>query len=523
MPARAVLALLLAWGVAATAAQDPQRPPTFKAGAELVRVDVTVNDSRGRAVTNLTADDFTIEEDGVPQTIQSFKFVELTGQRVPGDDLSLTISSRQHGATEVARDDVRVFLIFWDEYHISPFVAADVMRLELVRFLRTMIGPTDVIALMDAWTPMSDLQFTRDHDELAFAVSKLQGRQGVFLPARNAAEENQMQHARSLPLARAQVAASALKSAMTHLGSLRQGRSSVIYVGTDFFLGGDSFMSTMELINAANDANVAFYNISPAGLQTRGGTRPGILRDLASNTGGEALRTNAPSVAFRQVVEQARASYLLGYAPTPQRMDGKFHKIKVKVKRPGIEIRARNGYWAPDVGAISRARTVAADGALAPEIDAVFSQLVHLDRRDADALGRDVRTIVLPDPPSALLSVGVPRLWRVQRPLDLAPVMSDAPPPPHDGREFTRTDRLVIRFGLAGDLRPDAKVSVGLIDRRGKRLTDLPFRADPGQQGAWLIDFPLNSIARGDYALAVEAVRGTERAAVYVPLRIGSS
>ncbi len=67
-----------------------------------------------------------------------------------------------------------------------------------------------------------------------------------------------------------------------------------------------------------------------------------------------------------------------------------------------------------------------------------------------------------------------------------------------------------------------ADESVGLIDRRGKRLTDLPFGAEPGKQGSWVVDFPLHSIARGDYALAIEAVHREQRAAAYVPLRIGS-
>src|SRR4051812_18068127 len=60
---RVTLALVLA---AALAWQDPQRPPTFRTGAELVRVDVTVIDHKGLPVANLTADDFAVEEDGAP-------------------------------------------------------------------------------------------------------------------------------------------------------------------------------------------------------------------------------------------------------------------------------------------------------------------------------------------------------------------------------------------------------------------------------------------------------------------------
>lgn len=515
---RAALAVLLA---ATVAPQEPQRP-TFRTGAELVRVDVTVNDSQGRPVTDLTADDFTVEEDGVPQKIQSFKFVELTGQRAPGDDLSLTISSRQHAATEVARDDVRVFLIVWDEYHIPPLYPAERMRGEVINFIRTMTGPTDIIALMDLWTPMSDLQFTRDHDELIFATGKLQGRQGIVIPPRNQAEENQMRSGRSIPLARAQVAASALKSAMMHLGALRQGRSTVIYVGNDFRIGMDSFLTTSDLVNTANDANVAVYSISTVGLQVRAGSG-GILRDLANNTGGEALRTNSPSVALRRIADQSRASYLLGYSPEPRRFDGKFRKIRVRVKKPGMEVRARNGYWAPDVAAVTRARSAAAEGTLPSPIAAAFGELVRLDRLETSAAGWSARTMMVPDPPTTALRVTMPQVWRIQRPAELAPVMGDAPPASHQGREFTRTDRLVIRFGADGTLAPGARATVALVDRRGKRLTDLPFRRDAAKPGAWVIDLPLTSISRGDYVIALELASGTERSAAYIPLRISQA
>ncbi|MEO5896310.1 MAG: VWA domain-containing protein [Vicinamibacterales bacterium] len=515
------LRVLLALAIAATLVpQEPQRPPTFRTGAELVRVDVTVIDSKGHPVTTLTADAFAVEEDGVPQKIQSFKFVEHTGQPVAGDDLSLTITSPSHAATELARDDLRVFVIYWDEYHIHPLTGAERMRTEVAHFIRTMTGPTDIIALMDPWTPTSDLRFTRDRDELVFAAGKLLGRQGVYQPPRNGAEENQMRHATSVPLARAEVALSALKSAMMHVGSLRQGRTSFIYVGSDFSVGMDSFLTTQELINAANDANVAFYSISPEGLQIRGGNRAGTLRDLASNTGGEAIRSNAPSHAFRRVVDQAGGSYLLGYSPEPQRFDGKFHKIKVSLKNSRGDVRARNGYWAPDLAAMTRARAVAAESVLAPEISAAFNELVRLDRPGTMAPGWTVQSILAPDPPVASLALTAPRLWRIQRPGELPIVMSDAPPPPFTGRIFTREDRLIIRFAMTGPLGPQAVVSVRLVDRRGKKLTDIPFTPERTRPTEWVIDLPLTSIARGDYAVEIAGVQGEVRTAAYLPLRI---
>ena len=100
-----------------------QPPPVFRAGTNQVRVDVTVLDRKGEPVTDLTKDDFDVREDGIPQTIDTIKLVEASGE-APEDDTSLPIRSPQHAAVEAARDDIRVFVIFWDEYHIGQMAPA---------------------------------------------------------------------------------------------------------------------------------------------------------------------------------------------------------------------------------------------------------------------------------------------------------------------------------------------------------------------------------------------------------------
>ena len=105
-------------------------------------------------------------EDGAPQAIQSFKFVSADGQPAPGDGDSLTIRSREHAAAEAAKDDVRVFVIFWDEYHISRFAEAIKGRKALTDFVSTAFGPADLVALMDPLLPVDALKFTRERREL---------------------------------------------------------------------------------------------------------------------------------------------------------------------------------------------------------------------------------------------------------------------------------------------------------------------------------------------------------------------
>jgi VWFA-related protein len=361
-------ALVCLAALAALALQPPQgqqpQPPTFRAEANLVRVDVTVVDRHGEPVTTLTADDFAVEEDGVPQTVQSFKFVSADGQPPSGDDVSLAIRSPEHAAAEAARDDVRVFVIFWDEYHISRLADAIKGRKALTDFVSSSFGPADLVALMDPLLPVNALRFTRDRRELVEQIGKLEGRFGIYTPTRSAAEDNMLQ-GRDIARVRSEVTISALQSAAVHLGSLKEGRKSIIFVSEGLTgLGMDQTSLIRELTETANNNNTAIYTLDPAGLT---GNSSDILRTIAENTGADAfVNTNTPEKALRQVVKDASAFYLLGYSSSRNPQDGKFHKIGVKVKRSGIAVRARRGYWAPNATELERARTEAAAGDVIP-------------------------------------------------------------------------------------------------------------------------------------------------------------
>ena len=362
-------------GLAALKAQQPPtQPPTFRAEANLVRVDVTVVDRHGEPVTTLTADDFVVEEDGTPQTVQSFKFVSADGQPPPGDDVSLAIRSPEHAASEAARDEVRVFVIFWDEYHIGRFADAINGRRALTDFVSSAFGPTDLVALMDPLLPVDALRFTRDRRALADKIGKLEGRFGVYTPSRSAAEDNMMQR-RDIARVRSEVTISALESAAVHLGSLKEGRKSIIFVSEGLTaLSMDQLPLIRELTETANNNNTAIYTLDPSGLT---GNSSDILRTIAESTGADAfVNTNTPEKSLRHVVKEASAFYLLGYASSRNPQDGKFHKIGVKVKKPGIDVRARRGYWAPNTTELEHARTeAAAAGAIPPDVTSAMAVL----------------------------------------------------------------------------------------------------------------------------------------------------
>jgi hypothetical protein len=127
-----------------------------------------------------------------------------------------------------------------------------------------------------------------------------------------------------------------------------------------------------DLLDAANSANASFYPIDPRGLAVfdtpivrldvpgppppptispsadlamlRG--RINSLRTLADATDGLAIvDSNNLAGGLKRVVDDLSSYYLIGYYSTG-RLDGKFHQISVRVKRPGVRVRARRGYLA---------------------------------------------------------------------------------------------------------------------------------------------------------------------------------
>ena len=88
------------------------------------------------------------------------------------------------------------------------------------------------------------------------------------------------------------------------------------------------------------------------------------LRTLAENTDGRAIvNRNDLAVGMKQIMRDTSAYYLLGYNSTQAPSDGKFHEIKVRVKRPGVQVRARKGYWALNREEVARATGAAQAGA----------------------------------------------------------------------------------------------------------------------------------------------------------------
>ena len=576
------------------AGEQPQRPPVFRGGTNQVRVDITVLNRKGDPITDLTRDDFEVREDGAVQEIDNLKLIEATGS-APDDDTSLPIRSTYHAAAEAARDDIRVFVIFWDEYHIGEMAPAIRARAALSNFVQFAFGPTDLVAITDQLTPSDAIRFTRDRRQLADQVHKLRGRQGVYVPARSAVEEAQMYRARDIEMLRSQVTATALEATIAFLGSIKEGRKSILLVSQTLGRVGATPMDTQTwlggAIRAANANNTTIYALDPRGLDMN--FRPSdVLHSLATETGGKQFSNNDPTMALREVVKNASAFYLLGYTLAKNPADGKFHKIAVKVKRPDVEVRARTGYFAPSATDTETARKTAAANEAPPEISKALEKLVdapHMTvsgdlwagaapgqdgkaqvmlawtsrnagddavsvrasgadghvyfdgplrsnrasfdaapgtlriRRsllEADGSVSDKQELVLevPDFAKAALAISTPVVFRARTPIEIRAIQATQDPAPFAGRQFERTDRILVRFGVHGPAAADSTVTVALLGRTGAKLATMPLKSL--EHGLYEMDLPIGSIARGEYVFEIVASHGADQAKTLLSFKV---
>ena len=350
-------------------------PPVFRTGVNLVRVDVIVADNDGKPVTDLTKEEFEIIEDGRPQTIDLFRHIHIDGRAAVSH--SRQVLNRDTEEREAGRDDVRVFGILLADYQVCG-QRSRAVRDAMTAFIRK-LGPNDLIAVMEPLTSVRDLIFTYDHDAVLQTIQRFEGRRGDYTP-RNAIEE---QHALQLGGAeriRMAVVRDALKALSVRLGSMREGRKSLIFVGEGFPASWlTDARQLREVTQEANRNNTSIYAIDPRGLVTSGDTsatvHPGCgpvplgprlrmtqdtLRELSEDTDGRAIvDRNALEDGLNQILRDSSVYYLLGYSSTATQADGKFHQIRVRVKRPKVDVRARKGYWASTVEDVSRATTPA--------------------------------------------------------------------------------------------------------------------------------------------------------------------
>lgn len=595
--------------------QTPPQRPTFRAGVNAVRVDVIVTDRQGTPADNLGAADFDVTEDGKPQSIDSCKLIRVQTRQEPGGEAPRAIRTFEDEETELARDDVRVIVMLLDDYHVSRISAMN-LRGWLHRFIDTQLGPYDLLALMYPMTPTSALTFTRDKFALTSVIDRFEGRLGDYMP-RNQIEGNySMEQPWQIEGVRSQVVASAIKSACYHLGTLNEGRKSLIVVAEALPLPGADLR---ELIEAANRNNVAIYPLEPGAMGVFGAAN--VLRSLADETNGRAIteRKNLDQ-ALGAVLRDSSAYYLLGYNSS-KGADGKYHEIKVRVRKPGLEVRARKGYWAltaaeaalaqeppkpaapPAVttalGALAQPRgrvittwlgasrgdngrtrltfvwepaasvpglqpavrvarvslkatdatgspyfegslpapvqptklpagqRVSATGPRPTSAHAAFDVppgrlQMHVSIEDSEGLvvDSDVRDIDVPDFSGRRLAISTPSIIRARSMKEFREAASDPAAAPTAGRQFSRAERLLVRFDVYPHGSAPAAVTARLLNRFGREMAKLSASSDTNRTDGYAIDLPLAGLSAGEYVIEIRARGESGEASATVAIRV---
>jgi VWFA-related protein len=385
---------------AASAAPSPsptgprQGPPpvTFAVEVGYVEVDAIVTDRNDQPVRDLTREDFTVLEDGKPQTIDLFSRVDIPYERPePLAPTPVPLDVK----TNAAPFEGRVYVIVLDELHTSTHGAL-LVRAAARRFIERHFGEGDLAAVVHTFGAAENGQgLTSDRKMLLAAVDRFTGQKLPSVTMSRIDEYRRTQQTRQ-PGDRvndpddmkraydARTSLDVLKGVAEWLSRLHGRRKAVLFFseGIDYNtydqINNREASAVLDAIKdataAAVRANVSFYTIDPRGLGGLSGEMMEIqpvfddpalglnpqgldsdlrisqdsLRVLAEETSGfAAVNTNDFSSAFARVVKDNSAYYVLGYYPPGQRRDGRFHKLEVKVSRPGVKVRARSGYSTP--------------------------------------------------------------------------------------------------------------------------------------------------------------------------------
>jgi len=659
---------------AGQAGQDPQQPPTFRAGINYVRVDVIITDKAGNNVGDLQQSDFEVVEDGKPQKIESFKLVKLDGGKADAiKEPPKQIRTDYDEEAEAARDDVRLFAIFLDDYHVRRG-ASMVARGQLAKFVQTQLGPSDMIGVMYPLESTASVRMTRNHDAVMRGLQQFLGRKYEYEPKNEFEEKYAYYPTETVERIRVQVSLSAIKALIVHMGSLKEGRKSLILVSEGFSymvppqmrnanatmpgLGNPnsnnpnagtndinedraSWSASMDLesdlrniYDTANRQNVAIYTVDPRGLagfefdinesvgfQTDSkylSSTMDTLRTLAENTDGRAIvNRNDIAAGMQQIARDSSAYYLLGYSSTQAPSDGKFHEIKVRVKRPGVQVRSRKGYWALSAQETARAlappkvvpkpvenalnaavnrpssaavvRTwvgttrgqngktrvtfvwepiqktpgdvastrsepvgrvslmavgldgspyyrgkiepgaaaqspgqinVSRGGSVSFEVDPGKVQLrMSVEGVSSQVLDTETRELTVPDLTGPQAMLGTPAVFRARTLRDFQALKTDAEAMPVATREFSRTDRMLVRVPTFGPAGTSPTLSVHLLNRSGAAMSEISPTPGP-KPDEQQFDVQLSSLAPGEYVVEIKATGDAGDAQQLVAFRV---
>lgn len=403
--------------------QLPTEPPTFRVEVNYVEVDAVVTDAQGNAVTNLTIDDFEVREDGRPQKITAFSTINIPIERAERP-LFASAPIEPDVRTNTAVEG-RIYMIVLDDLH-TTFTVTPRVKAALRRFIEEDFGTNDLAAVVFTSGGPEGTEFTNSRRQLLAAIDRFSGRnlRSEALEIAEALGNRPPEEFRSTvrgsgaanpsnlsgipgdPLEQeraynARTTLTQIRKLAEFMEGIRGRRKTLLLISEgisydiyDVFANSSAGL-VMDLARdaaaAATRANVSIFAIDPRGLtafdetiQLAGSVPSDVsqsdfnvtarlqdslrisqqsLQVLANETGGfAAVNRNDFAGAFARVVRENSTYYVLGYYPANDRRDGRFRRLEVRVKRPGLQVRARRGYVAPRGRAPQPTPAVAADG-----------------------------------------------------------------------------------------------------------------------------------------------------------------
>jgi VWFA-related protein len=280
---------------------EPEK--AIQVNVELVNVLCNVYDKRGALVNDLPQEGFEVLEDGKPQQIRYF---------ARETNLPLTVA-----------------LLVDVSGSVRPFVEAE--KDTAGRFLKELLRPEDHALLVGFGSTLILWQdFTSSVPALEAALARLHA-----IPFRG------------LPLDGQPMPGTLLYDAI--YGTAHQkleavhGRKVLVIISDG--LDNGSQMKLEEAVAAAQATNAIVYAICYQG----GFSGCSFLNNLAEPTGGRAFKVEPKtplSKIFQTIEADMRGQYALGYVPTNRVHDGTFRKLRVRVRKPGLRVHARRGYFA---------------------------------------------------------------------------------------------------------------------------------------------------------------------------------
>jgi VWFA-related protein len=382
----------------ALAASFAQNPPdtVIRINVNLVQLDAVVHDDKGQPVTNLRKEDFEILQDNKSQVITNFSFITQAAEPGAIPAIRTAPGSAASGKgmpapppTRLKPNQVRrTVALVVDDLGLS-FESIAHVRQTLKKFVDTKMQPGDLVAIIRTGAGMGALQqFTSDKRLLYAAIDKVKynalGRVGVSSFAPMGSDNGTGNVA--FDEARAQVFSVGTLGAVRYVvEGLRDlpGRKSLLLFSENMRLlyseGNDqrTMDAVRSLTDAANRSSVVIYSIDPRGLQyygltaadnTRGMTprqmaeipmrrsqevfnsQDGLVL-LAHDTGGLFLHDNNDLDGdMQKALTDSQGYYLIGYHPAASTFDEKtgqpkFHKVTIRMKRPGLHVRTRTGFY----------------------------------------------------------------------------------------------------------------------------------------------------------------------------------